>query len=194
MEKSDVISLDAEIGDEESVLSVEKASTKDVINAQFTTAAWLEDLSAPNDTEVITNVEKTFAREAFKSITVDGDDVKQKAALMTLNTPAAVMHLTGMLTAYDWEFVNHAKELRGYTVAKILEETNNPNANVRLKALQMLGNVTEVGLFTERVEITKKDASESELEERLRERLSRMIKPPPAEVVEILELPKSIKK
>lgn len=194
MEKSDVISLDAEIGDEESVLSVEKASTKDVINAQFTTAAWLEDLSAPNDTEVITNVEKTFAREAFKSITVDGDDVKQKAALMTLNTPAAVMHLTGMLTAYDWEFVNHAKELRGYTIAKILEETNNPNANVRLKALQMLGNVTEVGLFTERVEITKKDASESELEERLRERLSRMIKPPPAEVVEILELPKSVKK
>lgn len=194
MEKSDVISLDAEIVDGESVLSVEKASTKDVINAQFTTAAWLEDLSAPNDTEVITNVEKTFAREAFKSITVDGDDAKQKAALMTLNTPAAVMHLTGMLTAYDWEFVNHAKELRGYTVAKILEETNNPNANVRLKALQMLGNVTEVGLFTERVEITKKDASESELEERLRERLSRMIKPPPAEVVEILELPKSVKK
>jgi hypothetical protein len=194
MEKSDVISLDAEIVDGESVLSVEKASTKDVINAQFTTAAWLEDLSAPNDTEVITNVEKTFAREAFKSIAVDGDDAKQKAALMTLNTPAAVMHLTGMLTAYDWEFVNHAKELRGYTVAKILEETNNPNANVRLKALQMLGNVTEVGLFTERVEITKKDASESELEERLRERLSRMIKPPPAEVVEILELPKSVKK
>ena len=194
MEKSDVISLDAEIVDGESVLSVEKASTKDVINAQFTTAAWLEDLSAPNDTEVITNVEKTFAREAFKSITVDGDDAKQKASLMTLNTPAAVMHLTGMLTAYDWEFVNHAKELRGYTVAKILEETNNPNANVRLKALQMLGNVTEVGLFTERVEITKKDASESELEERLRERLSRMIKPPPAEVVEILELPKSVEK
>ncbi|NBP81144.1 hypothetical protein EBU58_10610, partial [bacterium] len=46
-----------------------------------------------------------------------------------------------------------------------------------LKALQMLGNVTEVALFTERVEVTKKDASEEEIERRLRERLSKFILP-----------------
>jgi hypothetical protein len=33
--------------------------------------------------------------------------------------------------------------------------------------------VTEVGLFTERIEVTKKDATEAEIEARLRERLSR---------------------
>jgi hypothetical protein len=41
----------------------------------------------------------------------------------------------------------------------------------------MLGNVTEVALFTERVEITKKDASEEEIERRLRERLSKFLSP-----------------
>ena len=41
----------------------------------------------------------------------------------------------------------------------------------------MLGNVTEIALFTERVEVTKKDASEEEIEKRLRERLSRFITP-----------------
>ena len=60
-----------------------------------------------------------------------------------------------MLTAYDWEFVQQAKELRGYTVAKLVEETQNPNPNVRLKALGLLGKVTEVGLFTDKVEIKK---------------------------------------
>jgi hypothetical protein len=85
----------------------------------------------------------------------------------------AVQQLTAMLGDYEWEFVNQAKELRSYTVAKILEETTHPDARIRLRALQMLGNVTEVGLFTERIEVTKKDATEAEIEARLRERLSR---------------------
>jgi hypothetical protein len=46
-----------------------------------------------------------------------------------------------MLTAYDWRFVQQAKELRGYAVAKLVEETANPNANIRLKALGLLGEV-----------------------------------------------------
>ena len=48
---------------------------------------------------------------------------------------------------------------------------------IRLKALQMLGNVTEVALFTERVEVTKKDVSEEEIEKRLRERLEKLLTP-----------------
>ena len=92
-----------------------------------------------------------------------------------------------MLTAYDWEFVNQAKELRGYTVSKILEETKHPDARIRLKALQMLGNVTEVALFTERVEVTKKDASEEEVERRLRERLSKFLTP--VNVTDVIEIP-----
>jgi hypothetical protein len=82
-----------------------------------------------------------------------------------------------MLTAYDWEFIHQAKELRGYTVSKILEETKHPDARIRLKALQMLGNVTEVALFTERVEVIKKDASEEEIEKRLRDRLAKFLTP-----------------
>jgi hypothetical protein len=82
-----------------------------------------------------------------------------------------------MLTAYDWEFVNQAKELRGYTVSKILEETKHPDARIRLKALQMLGSVTEVALFTDRVEVTKIDASEEDVEKRLRLRLSKFLSP-----------------
>ena len=87
----------------------------------------------------------------------------------------AVRHLVGMLTAYDWEFVNQAKSLRGYAVAKILEEVENPSANIRLKALGLLGKITEVGLFTEKIEVKKTDLTEDEIDKKLKEKLAKFI-------------------
>jgi hypothetical protein len=80
-----------------------------------------------------------------------------------------------MLTAYDWEFVNQAKELRGYTVAKLVEETQNPNASIRLKALGLLGKVTEIGLFTDKIEVQKEALTDTELEQRIKEKLNRFM-------------------
>jgi hypothetical protein len=80
-----------------------------------------------------------------------------------------------MLTAYDWAFVEQAKELRGYAVAQILKEVEHPDARVRLKALDMLGKVTEVALFTERVEVKKTEMSDVELEARIKDKLNRFM-------------------
>jgi hypothetical protein len=80
-----------------------------------------------------------------------------------------------MLTAYDWEFVHQAKELRGYAVAKLVEETQSPNANIRLKALGLLGKVTEIGLFTDKIEVKKEEMSDTELEQRIKEKLNRFM-------------------
>ena len=104
---------------------------------------------------------------------------------MELKTPAAVRHITGMLTAFDWEFVHMAKELRGYTVAKLFEETQSPNANIRLKALIALGKVTEVGLFTDKVEIKKTDLSEEEIDKKLKEKLAKFMNVTDAEYTDI---------
>jgi hypothetical protein len=80
-----------------------------------------------------------------------------------------------MLTAYDWEFVEQAKELRGYAVSQILEETKHPDAKIRLKALDMLGRVTEVALFTDRVEVKKADLSDAEIEAKIKEKINRFM-------------------
>lgn len=156
-------------------IPLKKAKPKKVLEAQVNTTEWLKDLGVPSDEELDAKKEKAAAREAFQTLNFDADEEKQRTALVSLKTPSAVAHLTGMLTAYDWEFVEQAKELRSYTVSKILEETTHPDARIRLKALQMLGNVTEIALFTERVEVTKKDVSEEEIEKRLRERLSKFL-------------------
>jgi hypothetical protein len=60
-------------------------------------------------------------------------------------------------------------------VAKILEETNHPDARVRLKALDMLGRITEVALFTERVEIKKADMSDTEIDKKIKEKLNKFM-------------------
>lgn len=156
---------------------VDRAEPAAVIEAQQRTAQWLEELGVQDDPAEEHQAAQA-AREAFNAVNngIEATD-KQREALLKLKTPGAVRHLTGMLVAYDWEFVEQAKELRSYVVAKILEETKHPDPRIRLKALQMLGNVTEIGSFTERVEITKRDASEEELTKRLKERLQALLSP-----------------
>lgn len=154
---------------------LEKAGPDEVLAAQVATSSWLEELGAPPDDQVISDLEKADARKAFGALTTKTDTLEQKAALVQLKTPEAVRHLTGMLSAYDWEFIEQAKELRGYTVAKLVEETTHTNPNIRLKALALLGKVTEVGLFTEKIEIKKEELSDGELDQRIKEKLSKFM-------------------
>jgi hypothetical protein len=154
---------------------LEKTPPEKIVDAQVETADWLKELGAATE-EVTTELEAKAARTAFANL-VSGQPIEQThAALTEIKTPAAVQHLVGMLTAYDWEFINQAKELRGFVVAKILEETNHPTASVRLKALGMLGKVTEIGLFTEKIEVKKMELSDSELESRIKEKLGKLAK------------------
>jgi len=154
---------------------LERAEPAEIISAQQRTAKWMEDLGVVDELIEVDQAAQQ-AREGFIAVNNGIQPTEaQRAALLKLKTPAAVRHLTGMLVAYDWDFVEQAKELRGYVVAQILEETKHPDARIRLKALQMLGTVTEVGSFTQRVEVTKRTASEEELEARIREKLSKVL-------------------
>lgn len=164
-----------EITNPDGFKELSEATSEELLAAQIKTADWLQELGAAKDEEVTSELQKESARNAFGALTSAQPTDIQHQALSQLKTPAAVRHLTGMLTAYDWEFVEQAKELRGYTVAKLLDETQNPNPHVRLKALQLLGKVTEVGLFTEKIEVKKTDLSDAEIEQRIKEKLSRFM-------------------
>ena len=163
-------------------LSVEKADAAQTIDAQVKTAEWLKAIEL-DDEEIESKADAQAARKSFASIVTGQASPNTQVALTQIKTPAAVQHLVGMLTAYDWQFVEQARELRGYAVAQILEETKHPDAKVRLKALDMLGKVTEVALFTERVEVKKTDMSDDELETRIKDKLNRFMK-----VVDVIDV------
>jgi hypothetical protein len=152
-----------------------KVSSVGVLDAKIQTKDWMQALGAVDSDALVNEIDTKSAREAFANIVSASPEEITHTALAHVKTPAAVQHLVGMLTAYDWEFVHQAKELRGYAVAKLVEETQSPNANIRLKALGLLGKVTEIGLFTDKIEVKKEEMSDTELEQRIKEKLNRFM-------------------
>lgn len=162
--------------DPKNFIPLDEASPSDLLNAQFNTTHILDGLRVSLDEDVMNEAQQVAAREAFAVLASNSDPEKQKEALMHLNVPDAVKALVGMLTAYDWKFIEQAEQLRGYAVAKITEECNHPDARIRLRALELLGKITEVHLFTERVEVKKAGLSDSDLDEELKRRLDAYVK------------------
>ena len=57
-----------------------------------------------------------------------------------------------------------------------------------MKALGLLGKVTEVGLFTDKIEVKKTDLTEAEIEAKLKEKLAKFIGVQDAEIVDAEEV------
>jgi hypothetical protein len=185
-----LVHFEPEVTSRDSFVKLDDASPEDMLSAQVATEQWLAELGVDDDSVVADQHQTESARKAFGSLTTNADTTEQKAALAELKTPAAVRHLTGMLAAYDWEFIEMAQQLRGYTVAKILEETKSSNANIRLKALIALGKVTEVGLFTEQIEVKKVEMSDAEVEQRIKDKLAKFMGV--IDVVDVSERPDEV--
>lgn len=163
---------------------VEDVSPTAEVDARYATTKLFEELGAPPSAAVKEKAQRASAERAFVALTATTDEDEQKRQLAEMNCPAAVRELVGMLTAYEWAFVEQAKQLRGYAVAKLVEETTHPDARIRLKALELVGKITEVALFTERSEVKHTNVSDSELDEMLKARLAQyasMMKDVPGE-------------
>ena len=154
---------------EDAFVSIKKIDAAGLLESQIQTTDWLKTLGAATDDEVITQAEQTQATEAFATAITGSPDAK--AALTKITTPPAIARIVSMMTAYEWQFVEEAQRLRAMAVAKIVEETDHPDARIRLKALELLGKVTEVGLFTERIEVKKTALSDVELDAKIKEKL-----------------------
>ena len=164
--------------------NLDDASPDAIVSAQVHTLEWHDEPVGPGMAD---DNARTLARSTFASLTTPGAELATtKANILQLRSPEAVRHLVGMLSAYDWDFVNQAKELRGFVVAKLLEEVKGARASDRLRALQLIGTLTEVASFTERSEVLHKQENTSEIEERLRARLAAML--PPQQAVQDVEV------
>ena len=165
---------------------LEKLSPAETLNAKIKTTDFLSSIVA-DDEEIISEASETRAVEAFGALVSNSPDAKDK--ILELQLPEEVRSSVAMLSQYQWEFVKQAEELRSMAVAKIVKETDHPDARIRLKALDMLGKVTEVALFTERVEVKKAEMSDEELEKRIREKLGKYMGKADIVDVEEIELP-----
>ena len=70
-------------------------------------------------------------------------------------------------------------QLRHLVTNKLIIESENPDAKHRLRALELLGKISDVGLFTEKSEVTITHQTTDDIKESLRAKLEKLTNPEP---------------
>lgn len=92
-------------------------------------------------------------------------------------TPASMQLTRNILDEFSHAIVNNATEIRRLVTNKLILESDNPDPRVRIRALELLGKITDVGLFTEKSEVTIIHQSTEELRKSLREKFKKIMQP-----------------
>lgn len=140
------------------------------LSAQSKTSQWLSQFEDEDD-EILSEAQQEKTADAFNALIKS--DPRAKERLLNLDLPEEIKSAVGMVTAYQWKFVEQAENLRSLAVSKIVKEIEHPDARIRLKALEMLGKVTEVALFTDRIAVKNEDVTDEELDARIKEKLGK---------------------
>lgn len=124
----------------------------------------------------ISSAEKKEAAEIFKQFTNPEVETKPTAAVnKALQVPATVQHLYAMLSDYDHQVVEEAVQLRRFVTNKLIEDAGLADPRHRLKALELLGKISDVGLFSEKTEITVKNLSQTDLEAEIKAKMYKIL-------------------
>ena len=86
-------------------------------------------------------------------------------------TPASVKHLNTILSEYDREVLDVHRRLRNYVTNKLVLDSANEDPKTRLKALELLGKINGVGLFSDRIDVTVTHRTVKDIETELRKTL-----------------------
>ena len=162
------------------------------VDALFKTAEFLQAFGAPDEPS---EEDKVRARSAFHDSvsTAEATNVVT-AQTNAVTTTASVMHLKSILSEYDQVVVNSAVQIRTYVTNKLIEETTHPDPKIRIRALELLGKVGDVGLFIERSEITVKHKTTLELEASIKGRISKLLelRSKSEKIVDVVVKPKTL--
>lgn len=122
--------------------------------------------------------------EIADEIEVTDEDITNSRAVFTgaqpatntlLSSPGTVVHIKAILDEYDKVVVQSAAQLRSYVTNRLVEDSANPDPRIRLKCYELLGKISDVGLFTDKTEVTMRHRPTEELEQLLRERLMKTL-------------------
>ena len=173
---------------------------KEAVRVAANTAQTLEDMgmahevdSRPDDGEVVDLLDPTHIfKEAFGT---DSGDMKDAESLIngeTRSTPGPVpkqktgvaptqvfnaytaVKLGSILSEYDKQVVEDSAQLRTYVTNKLVEVSDCGDTKHELRALELLGKISDVGLFAEKTEINVNHTADS-LEHAIKDKIARII-------------------
>jgi len=92
-------------------------------------------------------------------------------------TPASLILTDSILQEFGRSVVESSVQIRHLVTNKLLLETDNPDPRVRIRALELLGKISDVGLFAEKSEVTITHQSTDDIKEKLRSKLAKLVNP-----------------
>ena len=92
-------------------------------------------------------------------------------------TPASLILTDSILQEFGRSVVESSVQIRHLVTNKLLLETDNPDPRVRIRALELLGKISDVGLFAEKSEVTITHQSTDDIKEKLRSKLAKLVSP-----------------
>ena len=127
------------------------------------------DPPSNSDNDVAATLAASYAADPEKTSRAVSNT---RAATMT---PASLIQTRSILDEFGTAVVRHSVEIRHLVTNKLLIESENPDPRVRIRALELLGKISDVGLFTERSEVLITHQSTNDLRKKLREKFNRIL-------------------
>lgn len=137
------------------------AQMKDAAQAMFNSTEFVETFGTPDGPS-------EYDRSAARKV------ILEERPLSAVQNSATAVHLSALLSEYDMQVVKTAVQLRTFITNSLVEEAA-PGSKNRIRALELLGKISEVGLFTERSEVTVKHQTTVELEQKVRDKIATLI-------------------
>jgi hypothetical protein len=102
--------------------------------------------------------------------------------------PATYNEVKNILSQYSHRVVENALQIRLLVTNKLILESENEDPKIRIRALELLGKITDVGLFTEKSEVTVNNRSTDDLVKSIRSKIHKLMHPEGIEDVKEVEI------
>jgi len=144
-------------------------TVREAVEVSSTTAMVLQELGMGFD---MTAEDEKAANKLFEDLRKNPNSKHLPAEL---NSPEVAARVGGMLKAYDHQVVADAVQLRTVITNKLILLADCGDTKYELKALELLGKIQDVGLFSEKSEVTVIHKTSEDLEEAIRSKVRRLI-------------------
>ena len=140
-----------------------------------TTAALMSELGMPFE---MTEDDEEAARKLFAQVDKkkknNGQD-KESSNPPALYQGNVALKLAALLTEYDHRVVVDATQARTYIMNRLLELSTCGDTKSELRALELIGKMSDIGAFTEKSEITITHRSSSDLKQVIEQKINRLL-------------------
>lgn len=123
--------------------------------------------------------DKDTAAKLAAAYAEDPEKTSKKATTKKISTltPASIILTNNILQEFGHSVAENATQLRHLVTNKLLLESENDDPRIRIRALELLGKISDVGLFAEKTEVTITHQSTDDLRNKLRGKLEKLVEP-----------------